>query len=429
MSIFDGLAYFSMMNIITLYLTINGGMSDIKSGSVVGLFTLLITIFTLLVGSVCDTIGLKKTMVIGIGGMILSRFVLGLYSQNYLLLVGALVLLAISTACLSPIMSTALRRFTYANLRSTGFNIYYMLMNCGACLAGFAVTDGLRNLFGPTNGNLAIMWAGGIFNLICLGIVFFIREGKYCEESERVEPIKLTIGSFFAPFKNIVSIWKEKAFQNLILFLVLTLGVRLVFTHQFLVMPKYYLRVLGETFPLGLANSINPIIIICGLILLIPILNRFDTFKLILSGMIISAFSLVFMAFPHPWLMYFFPTNNSAYLFIIFAQIVIFSFGELMFSPRFTEWISMVSPPEKVASYMSLSSLPMFLAKPLNGMLSGFLLTNYCPANVSEKINTNSLTYWNSPEFMWLIYLMLAILSPIGVWVFRKRLKNEKEKR
>jgi hypothetical protein len=87
----------------------------------------------------------------------------------------------------------------------------------------------------------------------------------------------------------------------------------------------------------------------------------------------------------------------------------------------------MVAPKEKVASYMSLSSLPMFIAKPLNGLLSGFLLTAYCPEGILTSITAGNLSYFKSPEFMWLVYLGLAILSPVGVWIFRKKL-NHSEK-
>lgn len=51
--------------------------------------------------------------------------------------------------------------------------------------------------------------------------------------------------------------WKESAFRKLILFLVLTMGVRIVFTLQFLVMPKYYVRTLYDDFAIGSINAIN----------------------------------------------------------------------------------------------------------------------------------------------------------------------------
>ena len=90
-------------------------------------------------------------------------------------------------------------------------------------------------------------------------------------------------------------------------------------------------------------------------------------------GMSISAFSLVFMAIPIEWY-YVVPgieTRSQAYLVAIVAQILVFAFGELLFSPRFSEYVARVAPKDKVASYMSLAALPMFIAKPINGIIGG----------------------------------------------------------
>ncbi len=59
-----------------------------------------------------------------------------------------------------------------------------------------------------------------------------------------------------------MEVWKESAFRKLILFLVLTMGVRIVFTLEFLVMPKYYVRTLYDDFAIGSINAVNPAIIV-----------------------------------------------------------------------------------------------------------------------------------------------------------------------
>ena len=66
-------------------------------------------------------------------------------------------------------------------------------------------------------------------------------------------------------------------------------------------MPKYYVRTLYDDFAIGSINAVNPAIIVSGLILLIPVLGRFSTVGLMIAGMSISAFSLVFMAIPIEW--------------------------------------------------------------------------------------------------------------------------------
>jgi dipeptide/tripeptide permease len=279
------------------------------------------------------------------------------------------------------------------------------------------VTEGCRRLFGELNGNLAIMLFGMGMNILSFFCMSIINEHKYADESERLPddtPVK-------RPLVIFAEVWKESAFRRLVLLLVLTIGVRLVFTHQFMVMPKYYTRVMPSDFSLGLVNSINPLIIAIGLVLLIPFLNRINTFKLVLFGMAISASSLVFMAVPIQWILKIPGIHNldQAYLFVILAQILVFTLGEILFSPRFTEYVSMMAPKDKVATYMSLSALPTFISKPVNGLVSGLFIASFSYDGIRAKIDSGNVSYTHSPEFMWMIYLAAAVVSPVAVLFMR----------
>lgn len=448
---FDGLAYFSMITVLSLYLTTNCGFNDIDSGAWVGIFTLYVTAFMFAVGSICDAIGIRKSFFIGIGLLAVARLGLGVFpvlpsSELHLVFQGIgkagwlgfdyltntrllgvkffIIVMALGTAFMSPVVMTALRRFTTKENRATGFNLYYLLMNVGAFVANLAVIDGFRKLFGEAKGNLAILDFGFVMSLLALTAVMMINEDNYAEEGER----SAATGGGRRPLAIFMEVWKESAFQKLLLFLVLTIGVRLVFTHQFLVMPKYYTRVLTSDFELGAANAINPLIIVVGLIVLIPIINRYATVKLIILGMAISAFSLVALAVPLEWVLRipFIHNPAQAYLYMIIAQILIFAVGELVFNPRFTEYIASVSPPDKVSSYMALSALPTFISKPINGFVSGILISRYCYDGIRPKIETGNISYADSPEFMWMIYLSLAVLSPIAVIAMRNFLTSGK---
>ena len=46
LTFFDGLAYFSMMNVLALYLTNNCGFSDVSAGKWIGYYTLAISVIT-----------------------------------------------------------------------------------------------------------------------------------------------------------------------------------------------------------------------------------------------------------------------------------------------------------------------------------------------------------------------------------------------
>jgi POT family proton-dependent oligopeptide transporter len=427
---FDGLAYFSMITILSLYLTDNCGFSDMEAGAWTGIYTLFVTAFILAIGSIIDVIGINRSFLVGVGALAVARLGLGIgpfflkgEELNWAVR-GLVVIMAFGTAYMSPVVNTALRRFTDKTTRGTGFNMYYLIMNIGAILAGVGVIDIARDRLGPLYGNMAVMDFGFAMSIICLVISRFINEHNYASEEERVDPAK---AAEKRPLQIFAEVWKESAFQKLVMFLLLTIGVRLVFTHQFLVMPKYYTRVLYSDFDLGAANSLNPLIIVLGLIVLIPVINRFSTVSLMIWGMTISAASLLFMAVPIDWYLGLPGINNitDAYFFVIIAQIFVFAFGELLFSPRFVEYTASVAPKDKVASYMALSALPMFIAKPINGFVSGLLISSYSYDGIRAKIDSHNISYSQSPEWMWMIFFLVAAVSPIAIALTRKSITSE----
>ena len=58
---FDGLSYFSVIIVLSMFLTDNVGFSDYEAGAWQGYFFLFITAFMFTVGSICDVIGDKKS--------------------------------------------------------------------------------------------------------------------------------------------------------------------------------------------------------------------------------------------------------------------------------------------------------------------------------------------------------------------------------
>ena len=335
-----------------------------------------------------------------------------------------ILIMSFGTAFMSPVIQTSIRRFTPLKARSTGFNIYYLLMNISAVIANVFLIEFFRKHFGAVDGGYWIINFGTLMVLLGCITTRFINEDNYSEPSEREANINAPLRR---PLQLFMEVWKESAFRKLILFLVLTMGVRIVFTLQFLVMPKYYVRTLYDDFAIGSINAVNPAIIVSGLILLIPVLGRFSTVGLMIAGMSISAFSLVFMAIPIEWY-YLVPgieTRSQAYLVAIVAQILVFAFGELLFSPRFSEYVARVAPKDKVASYMSLAALPMFIAKPINGIIGGLLVAYLCYDGICAKMDTGHIGFWDSPEFMWTIYLAMAVISPIAIIMTRRTITSD----
>lgn len=432
---FDGLQYFSMIVVFTTFLNRYCGFDDANSALWVGLYTLFISAIVFAVGTICDIIGLKRAYAVGFTILLTGRLILGLgtdicttifgwsITQSTYVVMGGIFIMSFGTAFMSPVIQTSIRRFTSLETRATGFNFYYLFMNISAWAAGFFIVTELMDRFGEVDGCFMVINFGTLMSAVAFIITRFINEDNYAEPSERMKKS----ASQRRPLQLFLEVWKEPAFRKLIIFLILTLGVRIVFTLQFIVMPQYYLRTIADDFDLGFANSLNPMVIVLGLILLIPIVNKYSTVKLMIIGMSISAFSLVFMAVPPEWY-YIIPgieTRAQAFFLAIVLQIFIFAFGELLFSPRFIEYVARVAPKDKVASYMSISALPMFIAKPINGVIGGLLVSYFCYDGIAAKMDTGHISFWSSPSFMWTLYLALAIVSPIAILKMRNSIASD----
>ena len=87
--------------------------------------------------------------------------------------------------------------------------------------------------------------------------------------------------------------------------------------------------------------------------------------------------------------------------------IIVLSFGEALWSPRLYEYVAVMAPPGREASYMGLTQLPMFAAKPLVGVMSGFLIAAYSPESGAR--NT---------ELMWTIIFATTLAGPLIALLF-----------
>jgi MFS family permease len=184
------------------------------------------------------------------------------------------------------------------------------------------------------------------------------------------------------------------------------------------------LKVYGANVPIGKLNSINPFIIVFGVILSTPIVARFKLFHVMFVGICISAVSMLVLAIYPGWFIQTFGmTLAQGYLAIALAQIVIFSIGEVIWSPRLYEYTAAVAPTGREASYMGLSYLPMTFARFAEGPLAGTLLTEYCPPDVTDRLTT--VPYSRSPQMMHLILAGIAIATPVLILVFRKVIRKE----
>jgi dipeptide/tripeptide permease len=85
---------------------------------------------------------------------------------------------------------------------------------------------------------------------------------------------------------------------------------------------------------------------------------------------------------------------------IVVGGIIVFSFGEMMASPKSKEYTGNIAPPNKVALYMGYFYWCVALGNLFGGVLSGQLYAAF--ARDMQR-----------PDIMWLIFAVLALVSAL----------------
>ncbi|MGM9998552.1 MAG: MFS transporter [Candidatus Bruticola sp.] len=432
---------------IILWLSKDLGMSDMNAGLMVAGWSTLLTLITVMVGSLVDAIGIKKALLIGFIICIISRFIMAVTTIKAIVLPLGFMPLAVGEALMVPVMVAAIKMYTTAAQRSMAFYIFYAVMNVGFAIAGFFF-DQIRRSMGETGSislaglNLStyqtLIFISFLVTIPSLLIVLFgIREnasvdenGCYKEIEHQSAPASSALHACtnaLVEWKRIFcSLWHQTAFYKFLAFLTIVVFVRLIFYHFHYTFPKYGIRELGEGAPIGqLWGVLNPILIIVLVPMVGALTQKLSAYKTVVIGSTIAALGPLFMAVPphyfksladgplgnfiaHTWLNIADPNVNPLYVSIFLATIFI-SVGEAFYSPRLYEYPAAIAPKGQEGSYMSLSMLPYFIAKFFVGILSGWLLQTFCPE-----------TGPRSSHYIWLIVGLMAIATPVCLVIFKK---------
>ncbi len=444
------LAYGVMNSTIILWLSSDLGYNDQRAGYIVAAWSTVMTLCTVMVGSLVDAIGIRKALLIGLGICLFSRGVMAVAGPRWLALPFGLFLVAVGESMLTPVMVAAVKRFATTNQRTIAFSIFYAMMNAGFGIGAW-IFDYLRKGLGehgqwtvPLLGLdlttyrtlFLVSFALTVPNIVL--IYFWLREGVEATDSGvQFNPTSVSV-SKDAPnrvaqivantvrdtIRIFAGLWRQPAFYKFLIFLSLVVAVRLIFYHMYYTYPKFGIRELGQGAPIGRLWSINAIMVI----ILVPIVGaltqRIAAYRMVMVGSFVSASSVFIMAMPTAWFQgmanglpghwigHLWLNVDGAvhpYYVMIFAYVALLSVGESLWSPRLYEYTAAIAPKGQEASYMSLSYLPFFVAKFFVGMFSGLLLARYCPETGPRDSQT-----------LWLIIALTTLITPVSLFLFRR---------
>jgi MFS family permease len=419
----DCLIYFALLNIASVFLSEDVGLDDKTAGYSITVFTTATTLFLFFSGTVTDWLGIRRAAVVALvaqGALRLGLAVVGLVpSLPYRGWIATALLLGMAPfmAMLQTVFQAANKRYTTERSRSAGFSLWYLVMNIGAAGGGFLI-DFIRLKLKVPNAHVFTTGVGAAF-LCCLVVAWMVRRDEQLVD-DGTAPGTPTAATLKPPRRNpvqiAVEVFKERAIYRLLVLILLLVGVRAIFSYLYLLMPKYWLRTIGADAHMGTLQAINPILIVAGIILFIPLVNRFRLFSMLVYGSMISAASLLVLAMPWQWISS--DIARAHYLMAILCMVVL-SVGEVVWSPKLYEYTAAIAPEGQEGTYLGLSMVPWFLAKSLVSVLSGHLLVRWAPEGIGDRMAAGEVGYWDTPAAMWLILATYALVGCLGALMIR----------
>jgi MFS family permease len=440
------LAYSLVNSVLVLWLSSDLGFGDKSAGLVIASWSTILTTFTIMVGSLVDAVGIRKSLLAGFGLAALARFVMAFFAIQYVAVPFGLFPLALGEALQTPVMVAAVKRFTTTRQRSIAFSLYYSMMNVGFAIAGYVV-DKVRGGLGE-HGHFTVpgldMQISAYQTIILLGMLctlpnllltwFAMREGVEATD----EGVKITRSEPKYPGESFLraallssrdamkdwwrifsSLWTQPTFYRFLTFFGFVVFVKLILYHFYYTFPKFAIRELGDGAPIGrLFGTLNAVIVIILAPVVGALTQKFTAYKSVVIGTTIAALAIFLMALPPAlfqglaggpfggaiaWWLNLAGPVNPLYPAIVLC-VFIYSVGESFYSPRLYEYPAAIAPKGQEGSYMALSMLPYFFAKFFVGSMSGFLLASYCPAEGPRN-----------SQMIWLIVAGMALLTPLGL--------------
>lgn len=362
--LFERAAYYGTFIALVLYLTDVAGFTDVEAGWIAGLFSAGIYLFPFFLGAVADRVGFRAALLAAFALLTGGYASLGVFTEKPAVL-GALVAVAIGGALVKPtITGTAARLSSEAN-RARAYSLFYMMVNIGS-FSGKTIAKPVRTELGLDHVPLYSAGAA-LIALVLVALAFRPEEGARAGGSSLRETLS-----------GIGAALRRGRFLALIL---ITAGFWLIQGQLYASMPKYVIRMVGESASPEWYANVNPLVVVSLVVPVTHLARRLTSVASIAVALALVPLSAACMALT-PLLG---PSVDLAgyalhpITVLMVVGIAIQGFGECFLSPRYLEYASKQAPAGQEGLYLGYAHLNTFFAWLTGFVLSGYLLDAFCP--------------------------------------------------
>lgn len=423
----ERMAYYAVFIIITLYLSNTLGFSDIEASLISGLFSGGLYLLPMFTGAFADKIGFRKSILLAFSLLLAGYLFLGLLpvmlesgglvvygekttftgligSWQRWLIVPVMLVLMVGGSFIKSIISASVARETTTESRAKGYSIFYMMVNIGA-FTGKSIVDPLRSMAGD-KAYIYINFFSATLCLVALVAVFlFFHSAHRSGEGKSVREVVHGL---------------RKVFTNgrLLTLILIVTGFWIIQQQLYATMPKYVIRMAGESAKPGWIANVNPFVVVIAVNFITQWMAHRKALTSIAAGMFLIPLSALVMA-----------TGNwfegdicglHPITAMMIAGIVLQALAECFISPRYLEYFSLQAPKGEEGLFLGFSHLHSFLSSILGFGLSGILLSRYCP----DPVLFSTVTEWQAASadahYIWYWFAAIGVLSALALIVYAK---------
>ena len=371
--LFERLAFYGAYVVLSVYLTTVVGLDDVTAGDVMALYALF-RLGPILGGIVADRVGFRVALVISLLIYAAGYTVMAL-ARDAFAAQSAIVLIGIAGALFKPIITGTVVRTSPPGRQTEGFAIFYRIVNAGSVI-GKTLTYFVRVFV-----SLQLIVVNAIvasLNAVGLAAFVFREPAPTTAKGERASVLEVLRG-----IGRALSDWR---FTGALLILS---GFYFMAEQFYQTFPKYVTRVIDPEAPLEWVTLVNPL---CIALFQSQVTSR--TQKLAPLGAMLAA---TFVASGSMFLMGALPGLAGACV-----SFAVFAFAEMIFAPRFYDYVARFAPKGQEATFMGLTVLPVALGGFAGGIVSGRLIAAYLPVEGARD-----------PFLIWSIYAGLGLACAV----------------
>lgn len=425
--LFERMAYYAVFIVITLYLSNTLGFNDLEASIISGLFSGGLYFLPMFTGAFADKIGYRRSILIAFSLLAVGYVGLGMvplmlesaglvaygaktvfsgleHSGWRYLIVPVMIILMIGGSFIKSIISASVARETTSETRAKGYSIFYMMVNIGA-FTGKCVVDPLRSVVGDE----AYIYINFFSATLCLVALFTIYLFYHtAHTSGEGKTMNEVFGGLVKVFTN----------GRLLMLILIVTGFWMVQQQLYATMPKYVIRMAGETAKPGWIANVNPFVVVICVNLITRLMARRKALTSMTVGMFLIPLSALLMATGNWFGGDLFGMHPITVMMI--AGIAVQALAECFISPRYMEFFSLQAPKGEEGLYLGFSHLHSFLASVLGFGLSGILLTAYCP----DPALYSSAAEWQEASvhahYIWYWFAGIGLISAFALILYAK---------